>query len=184
MTRMGQIVLKNLRPNLCCDRPGIAACCKGLRDDSGSALIELAFIFALLGVPLLAGTAQMGLLVYDSIEVVNAAHAGALYGMQSLTYAANTSGIQSAAQNDATDFGTGLSVSPSTYYACSNAIGGTQYSGLTAQASANTACTGSGNHAIEFVQVNTSVTVTPAIHCPGLPASYTLRGTAIMEVEQ
>jgi Flp pilus assembly protein TadG len=158
--------------------------CKGLRGDRGSALIELAFIFAILGVPLLAGTAQMGLLVYDSIEVVNAAHAGALYGMQSLTYASNTSGIQTAARNDATDFGTALTVSSSTYYACSNAIGGTQYTGTNAQSNANTACTGSGNHALEFVQVNTSASVTPAIHWPGLPSSYTLRGTAVLEVEQ
>ncbi len=158
--------------------------CKGLSDERGSALLELAFVIALLAAPLLVGTAQMGMLVYDSIEVVNAAHAGALYGMQSLTYAANTSGIQSAAQNDATDFGTALSVSPSTYYACSNAIGGTQYTGTNAQTNAQNACTGSGNHALEFVQVNTSATVTPTVHCPGLPSSYTLRGTSVMEVEQ
>jgi hypothetical protein len=37
---------------------------------------------------------------------------------------------------------------------------------------------------IEQVQVNTSAAVTPLFHLPGLPASYTLAGRAIMDVEK
>jgi Flp pilus assembly protein TadG len=157
---------------------------RDLRSECGSAVVELALICAFFAPPLLLGTGQMGILVYDSIEITNAAGAGATYGMQSSTYAANTSGIVTAAQTEATDFGAALSVTPSTYYACANALGGTQYTGGSAQANANAGCTGTGNHALEFVKVTTSGTVTPSIHCPGLPASYTLAGAAVLEVQQ
>jgi Flp pilus assembly protein TadG len=155
-------------------------CSARVRDESASSVIELAFIFSILGMPLLLGTAEMGFLVYDSIEVSNAAYAGAIYGMQSLTYASNTSAIRSAAQAEAADFGTSLTVTPTTYYVCSTAIGGTQYTGSNAQTNANAACT----QALEFVQVSTSVAVTPPVHCPGLPATITLTGSSAMEVEQ
>jgi len=154
------------------------------RGEAGGALIELALAVSVLGVPLLLGTAEMGLVVYDSIEVSDAANAGAMYGMQSPTYATNTSGMTTAAQADAADFGARLNVTPAWYYVCALAVGGTQYTGANAQANATAACTGAGNHALEFVQVNTSATVTPAIHCPGLPQSFTLTGQSAMEVEQ
>jgi hypothetical protein len=158
--------------------------CRALRDDSASAPVELALIVSLLGTPLLLGTGQIGFLVYDSIEISDAAHAATSYGMQSLTFASNTSGMTTAAQADAPDFGTKLTVTPITYYVCSTAIGGTQYSGTNAQSNANAACTGGTNHPLEFVQVNTSAAVTPIFHCPGVPATFTLAGSSIMEVEQ
>jgi Flp pilus assembly protein TadG len=152
--------------------------------ERGDALVELALALCLLGLPLLVGTADMGFVVYDSIEVANAAHAAALYGMQSSTYAANTSGVIAAAQTEASDFGTALSVTPTAYYACSNAIGGTQYTGSNAQANATAACTGGTNHALEFLKVNTSATITPPIHLPGLSNTFTVTGSSVMEVEQ
>lgn len=162
----------------------VLAHCRGLGGESGSALVELAVVVAFLGIPLLLGTAEMASLVYDSIEISNAANAGAAYGMQSLTFASNTSGMTTAAQNEASDFGAALSVTPTTYYACSSAIGGTQYTGASAQSNANAGCTGTGNHALEFVQVKTSASVTPSIHWLGLPSSFTLTGSSVMEVEQ
>ena len=158
--------------------------CRGLRDESGSALVELAVVVAFLGIPLLLGTAEMASLVYDSIEISNAANAGSAYGMQSLTFASNTSGMTTAAQTEASDFGTALSVTPTSYYACSSAVGGTQYTGTNAQSNATAACTGTGNHALEFVKVTTSASVIPSIHWIGLPASYTLTGSSVSEVEQ
>jgi Flp pilus assembly protein TadG len=163
---------------------GVAARYRALDGDSGSALVELALVVALLGVPLLLGTAQMGFLIYDSIEVSDAANAGALYGMRSSTYSADNAGMTTAAQADAADFGTKLSVTPTSYYVCALAVNGTQYTGSSAQQNATAACTGAGNHALQFVQVNTSATVTPLIHCPGLPKTYTLTGQAGMEVER
>jgi hypothetical protein len=104
--------------------------------------------------------------------------------MQSSTYAANTSGMIAAARADANDFGSALSVTPTTYYACSLAINGTQYTGSSAQSNATAACTGGTNHALEFVQVDTSVTVTPPIHLAKLASTFTVTGSSVMEVEQ
>jgi Flp pilus assembly protein TadG len=161
------------------------AICRRLRSQSGSAMVELAVIVSILGVPLLIGTGQMGLIVYDSIEVSNAAYVGAEYGMQSLTFAANTAQIVAAARAEAADFsGTSVTVTPTIYYACALAVGGTQYTGTNAQSNATAACTGSNNRAVEFIKVTTSVPVTPVIRCPGLPTTYTLTGSAVMEVEQ
>jgi Flp pilus assembly protein TadG len=154
---------------------------RNLRDDSGNALIEVALITAFIGVPMLLGTMQTGFLIYDSIEISNAAYAGALQGMQSATFAASTSSIISTAQAEAADFGTALTVTPTAYWACSLAIGGTQYS---TQSAANSACTGGTNHALEFIKVTTSAPVTTVIHCPGLARTYTLTGSSVMEVEQ
>jgi Flp pilus assembly protein TadG len=164
--------------------PRVLGRCRGLRSEDGSALVELAVIVGLLGIPLLAGTAEMGLVVYDSIEVASAASAGASYGMQSATFAANTSGIITAAQTEAADFGTSLTVTPTVYYACALAVDGTQYTGANAQANATTGCTGASNHALEFVQVKTSVNVAPGIHLPALPSAFTVVGSSVMEVEQ
>jgi hypothetical protein len=158
--------------------------CKALRDDSANALIEVSLITAFIGVPMLLGTMQTGFLIYDSIEISNAAYAGALFGMQSSTFASETSTIVSTAQAEAADFGTALTVTPTAYWACSNALAGTQYTGASAQANAQSACTGGTNHALEFIKVTTSATVTTAIHCPGLARTYTLTGSSVMEVEQ
>lgn len=150
-------------------------------DDHGSALIELALMIGLLGVPLLLGVGALAPLVYASVEVENAAHTGALYGSQSTTTAADISGITTAAQSDVADFTTSLTVVPITYYACATAIGSTQYSSLS---NANSACTGTGNHALQFIQVLTTLQVTPVIRCPGVPTTWTLSSTSVMEVQQ
>ena len=72
--------------------------CRGLGGESGNALVELALAFSLLGIPLLLGTVEMGYVVYDSVEISNAANAGSLYGMQNATDAASSAGITTAAQ--------------------------------------------------------------------------------------
>jgi Flp pilus assembly protein TadG len=151
------------------------------RGRSGSSTLELSLILTFFGAPLMLGTAEIGFLVYDSIEVSNAAHAGAMYGMQSNTNASNTSAITTAAQNEASDFGSNLTVTPTVYWVCSTAENGTQYSTSSA---ATTACTGSTNHPLEYLQVNVSTPATPPIHFPGLQSTYTLSGSSTMEVEE
>ena len=98
---------------------------KRLMNNAGNAALEFAFAFGIFGTPLLLGTTELSLLVYDSIELSNSAHAGAMYGMISSTFAGDTAGIQKAAQGEAADFGTNVTVTPTTYYACSNAVDGT-----------------------------------------------------------
>jgi Flp pilus assembly protein TadG len=149
--------------------------------DNGNALVELALLMSLFGAPMLLGTAEVGFLVYDSIEATNAAHAGAMYGMISSTFAADSAGVRSAAQAEAPDIGSTLTVTPTIYYACSAAVDGTQYS---SQSTANAACSGTSNHSLEFIQVATTATFASPIRVPGLPANLTIGGGSIMEVQE
>ncbi len=155
---------------------------KRLRDSAGNVALEFALAFAFFGTPLLLGSSLLALMVYDSIEISNCAHAGAMYAMMSSTFAGDTTGIQNAAQADASDFGSNVNVNSSTYYACSNAIDGTQYS---TQSAAAVACpANASNHYLQFVHVVTTMTIASPIHCPGLPRSWTLAGNSTMEVQE
>lgn len=158
----------------------IIARCRGLRGDNGSSMVETALVLCFLGGPLFIGTVEIASVIYSSIEVANAAHAGATYGMMSSSFASNTSGIQTAAQNEAADFGANLSATPTVFWACNTAEGGTQYS---TQSAADTACTGS-SHPLEFIQVVATATATPAVHFSLLPSSFSLSSTSVMEVEE
>ena len=149
--------------------------------ERGSSVVEVALLLAVFGPVLIVGTAQMGLVAYASIEVSNAAHAAAMYGMVSSTYASDTAGMTIAAQQEAADFGTRLTVTPTTYYACSAALGGTQYA---TQAAATSACTGSGNHPLQLVQVNVNLRYTPSIHLPALASTFSLGADSVLEVAE
>lgn len=161
-------------------RSSTHACASRLRDESGSALVELAVTLSIVGVPLLLATAHFAILLIGSIEVANAAHAAAEYGMQSATFAGDTSQMQTEAQIDS-GMGTNLVVTPTIFYACSAAIGGTHY---TTHAAAVTACTGGTNHPLEFIQVVASSAITPGVKVPGFPDTVTVSSTSIMEVEE
>ena len=152
-----------------------------LKAESGGALVEMALCIPLLGAPLLIGTVETGIVIYESIEVSNAAHAGAAYGMMSSTFAADSAGMTAAAKGEAGDGSNILSVAPTTFYACSQSIGGTHY---TTQSAANSACTGTSNHSLQFVQVNTSASIPIPFRVPGLPTSFNLTATSVMEVEE
>jgi hypothetical protein len=142
-----------------------------LGDDSGNALIELAF-GCMLCMTLALGAAEFGRLAYAAIEISNAAHAGAQFGAQTHTTASNTSGMQTAALQDGSDV-SGLTAQASHYCVCSDG---------TPSTCAATDC--STSRIIEYVQVNTSGTVDPKVYVPGLPKSYTMTGKAIMRVVQ
>src|ERR1700761_5523321 len=153
-----------------------------LTGSTGSASLELALMFSFVGAPLMLGAASAGFMVYDSIEVSNAAHAVVQYGSMSSPFASHTAGIQTAAQNEATDLGSSLSVTPTTYYACSQAIAGTQYS---TQAAAGAVCPANAtNHYLQFIQVNTTAIVQSPVHISGLAQSWTLQGSSVMEVQE
>jgi len=159
----------------------VRRCCRQLQGESGGALVEIALCIPLLGGPILIGTVETGMALYDSIEVSNAAHAGAAYGMMSATYAADSTGMIAAAQGEAGGIGSSLTVTPTAYFACSQSIGGNQY---TTQTAANSACTGASNHTLEFVRVTTSASVPIPFRVPGLPTSFNLAATSVMEVEE
>ena len=177
MGALGQLVARRLQWL----RSTLLTHCLASRNETGSAIVELGLMLAFLGVPLLLATSYFGVLLLDQIEVSNAAHAGAMYAMTSSTFAEDTANIQAAAQAETNRFGSNLTVTPSIYYACSNAISGTQYS---TQALANAACTGGSSHSLEFVSVTASASVTPPGSFPGQASTVSVSSTSVMEVEE
>lgn len=146
--------------------------------EEGKSLIELAFVMPIL-VTLALGTFEIGRVMYAQIEVTNAARAGIAYGAQDLAAAAATSSVQAAATNDAANLnswaGGGVTATASQVCTCTDGTAITCKNALTA-------CVLPAR-VQNFVQVNTTATVTPLFYLPGLPSNYTLKGYAIMEVE-
>ncbi len=143
-------------------------------EDSGSSLLELAFLMPVF-LMMLVGAAEMGRVAYYAIEVSSAARAGAEYAAQNHATATNTTNIALAASTDAVNTG-GVTATSTTSCSCT--------SGTTITCSnAGTLCTSPGRIE-EFVQVNTSATISPIFNSPGLPLSYALSGHATMRVEQ
>lgn len=73
---------------------------RGLSSQSGQALVELALTLPIM-VALLIGAAELAMASYASVEVANAAKAAVQYGAQNSTTAADTTGMKTAAINDA-----------------------------------------------------------------------------------
>jgi Flp pilus assembly protein TadG len=153
-----------------------------LRENKGQAFVELALILPIF-LLLLVGTAEVGRLAYASIEVSNAARAGVAYAAQSHTTAQDAPGIQTAANNDALDV-PGLIATPTYSCSCESSTGvmGTAVS-CTSISTAVGSCP-NPSRIVLFVKVTTTATVDTAFHFPGLPASFTLRGSASMRAEQ
>jgi Flp pilus assembly protein TadG len=151
----------------------------GFCGDCGGALIETALAAPLLSL-LLLGAAEFGLLDYEAIEVSNAAKAGVEYGSSSPSAAVDTTGIQTAAQNDAANILTragrsNLTATPSWSYACAGAQPPVAPSG--------TPLTCPGNAAIETIlTVHTTATFVPLIHIPGFVSPITIYGQATQKV--
>jgi hypothetical protein len=160
----------------------IARFCSTIRvlsAESGSALVETALVLGIFGVPIFYGTSDLSIWATSTIEVDNAAHAGAIFGMQdsSANYAGNSAGIQTAAQNEAASFGTNLTTTSTKLYACASS----QSTTYTSLASTPT-CSGAGDYQVEFIQVVASTPLTLPFHCCGMANSLTLTSTSEMQV--
>ena len=146
------------------------------RGESGQALVETALVISIILLPLLAGTVELGRVVYAANEVSNAAKTAVQYGARSTGFASDTAGMLIAAQAETSDFVTASKVtfvsgSPSLTYICSD---GSAATGLSTDCSAS--------HLEEILTVTTQATVDPVIHIPWLPHSYTLYGHATQKV--
>jgi Flp pilus assembly protein TadG len=132
---------------------------------------------------LLLGAVEIGRLAYASIEVGNAARAGASYAAQNHTTASDTTNISLAATQEAPNI---TSLTATTSYSCScESVSGT----VTTLSSCSNTVTNlttcpSPSRIVETVQVNTSASVDTAFHFPAIPNSVTMQGQAIMRVEQ
>jgi hypothetical protein len=129
---------------------------------------------------MLLGTTGAAALIYSSIEISDAAHAGAAFAAQyyisnSNTALPSTSQVTTAAQNDAPELtpmlksGTTLTVSMAT--GCN---GGAATAGNTIPT-----C---GTGVLPYVQVTAQATVVPITKFVGLPNSMTLTSTATINL--
>ena len=146
----------------------------GIREEGG-AIAETAMTAPLLMV-LVVGSVEFARVAYASIEVVNAARAGVSYGAQSGLTASDSAGITWAAANDGANLPGMTVATPILAYTCSdgNAPTGTP-----------PVCTTTpGAHLEETITVQTQVKMNPLIHVPGLPATYTLNGSATQKCYQ
>lgn len=147
-----------------------------LAGDTGQGLVELALTLPLFML-ILMGAAEFARFAWATIETSNAARAGVQYGAQNHITATNSALIQAAALNDGINL-SGLTATPSYYCVCSTAA-----STVSCTAPLTTSCPAPATLLV-YVQVNTTSTVTPLYHWPGLPTTFTARGSAVMEVEQ
>ncbi len=121
----------------------------------GQASVELALSLPLLLMMLLL-VVETGRAFYIAISVANAARAGVQYGSQSLTTAADNTGMQTAATNDAPNL-TGMTATATHFCICSDG---------TASTCLVTDCAGS--HRLLYTQVNTSAPYAPLINFMGI----------------
>ena len=148
-------------------------CCLLPGRETGQSIAEVALITPLV-LLLLVGTIEIGRLAYYSIEVANAARAGVQYGAQNLADSKDSSGIQTAAQVDASDV-TDLDVNSVRHCACSDTPA--EFVGCPLSPSR---C--SSGHPVVFLEVDTTGSFRSLFHYPGLPQSLSLNGQAIMRV--
>jgi Flp pilus assembly protein TadG len=148
-------------------------CAGRRRPQAGQSVLEVALLAPVL-LLLLVGTIEIGRYAYFAIEATNAARAGVQYGAQNLIDSKDLAGITTAAQNDAQELAR-LNVSARNLCACST--NPSHYVGCPAKH-----C-GAG-HAVVFLEVGTTAQVPSLFHYPGLPATFTANGKAIMRVAQ
>ena len=151
-------------------------CGARLRSQTGASLVELAVVMPFL-VLLLLGAIDFGRAYYLSIEVANAARAGAQYGAVNGNLT-NFVGMQTAANEDAFDVPGG--VAPNAVWGCECSDG----SNPIPLCSSPPTCAGGPIYLVDYVQVNTSATYQPIIPWPGGPSSIPLSGQAKIRVEQ
>ncbi len=140
----------------------------------GQAATELALVAPVLAV-LLIGAADFARAFFFNQEVNAAARAGAQYGSQSVSTAADTSGISAAALANGVNV-SGLSATSSVCTCQSPAP-----SGQTLCATGY--CNGANSQAT-YVTVNTSATFRTIVTYPGIPHTSTMSGKAVMQVQQ
>jgi Flp pilus assembly protein TadG len=148
--------------------------------ESGNALIELAASLPLYLV-LILGTAEIANLAWSSVQVNNAARAGAAYASLSRANAANNANILLAAQAEAPNLAITFPSGPTPLCYCVDS-GGTS-TATTCDQSGVSGCNAPSTFQVA-IQVNVQAMVTPFVHYPGLPATYTVNAQATMGVTQ
>jgi Flp pilus assembly protein TadG len=134
----------------------------------GQSAVELAFVVPVL-VVLLVVAGDFGRLFFANIGVKNAARAGAQYGSQSVITAADANGMNAAAKQD---YSTVTATASQCTCGTSSSVPKCQSSYCTNDPQGN------------YVTVNAQTTFKTILTYPGIPSSITLKGTAVMQVQQ
>jgi Flp pilus assembly protein TadG len=148
--------------------------------DSGNAVLELALSLPLFLI-LIVGGAEIANLAWASVQVNNAARAGAAFGSISRTNAADITHIQLAAQNEAPRLAITFPSPPTQLCSCVDSGGSPTV--ITCGPEALTDCPWPSTIQVA-VKVNTQATVRPLVHYIGLPATFTVNAQATLGVEQ
>ncbi len=143
------------------------------RRASGQSTVEMAVITPFLILILLAA-ADFGRMFYMSVQLRGGARAGAQYGAQSTTDAADSATMQAVALSQINLIGASPTASAS---ACTCA------SSNMPKCSSSYDCTDLGPNGA-YVSVSTSAVFKTIVTYPGIPSSVTLTGSAIMPVQQ
>lgn len=133
--------------------------------ERAQSLAEFALLLPVLGL-LVLGVIDFGRAYYLSIEVNNAAYAGALYGASN---SSDTVGMQAAATADAADVPGG--VNPQASFGCECSDGSSPTPNCTTTPSCST-------NVVNYVLVTTSATYNTMFPWPGIPSQLILTGSA------
>jgi len=146
--------------------------------ESGQSLMELALMLPFMCLVLL-GVVEIGRAAFYSIRVANAAAAGVEYGGQSPSTASDTTGMTTAATNDA-NLST-MTASATYGCACDTGSGTSCSYPVSPPSSCSNACSG---QVVECVEVTTHATFSPLFNYPALPSSFQANGRAVMRVRK
>jgi Flp pilus assembly protein TadG len=142
-----------------------------IRDSKGSAIVEFAVVAPFLAF-LLLGLIDVGRYTYDGILAAHAARAAVQYGAQNLVTAADTTGMKSAAAQDAQNLSNwSVTVTPM----CNN-------NASMSACPVNSTMAVSANM-IYYVQVTVTGTFNPLIAYPGIPTKIPVSATTTMRVD-
>jgi Flp pilus assembly protein TadG len=146
-----------------------------MRAGRGQSYVEMGLALPAM-VLLFVVAVDFGRLFYTYIGVINAARAGAQYGMLNISNAANTSGMQQVAEAD------GSSIPNLTVTATLCTCGTPTSTAASCGASTSTYCVNDpqGN----YIVVTATAPFTTIVKYPGVPSSVTLKSQAVMQVEQ
>ncbi|MEP6601895.1 MAG: TadE/TadG family type IV pilus assembly protein [Nitrospirota bacterium] len=144
-------------------------CSRWRRNESGSALLEIAVILPVL-ILLVLGVAEYGRVYFTGITVANAALAGAEFGAQS-SGTGDPTLIQQVARNDAGD---------QTLTVTSNRV--CRCPGTDTLPCTTTCASGYGNPQF-FVNVTASKSLSLILRYPGIPATIQVSRTASFRVQ-
>ena len=137
----------------------------------GTAAIEFALATPFL-LALIIGITEVGMASYESMQVGDAAEAGALYAFQHPT---DSAGIQNAITNATGTAGISATPAPTAFCGCPGATGVTVGDCVTACAS--------GDAQGHYVKVSASFTHNAILDFPGFPDPLVLTGSTIVRVQ-